>query len=257
LVAVPRRSGAGARLLHVAARGGARGAARAAQVVAADAARRHDPAGGARLGGTGRGVTDAPYSLAIFDLDATLPDSFPCFPSVLNGVADRFGFRSVAFDEVEALRRIGPRELLKHLDVPRWKLPLIADHMRRLKAQHLHDIPLFPGAREMLQVLAGAGVKLALVSSDSKANARTQLGAAAAALFSHYACGASLFGKAAKFRHVVKRSGVAPAIAIGDELRDIDAARAAGIACGAVTWGYADPTALRAQKPDHMFMAMD
>jgi phosphoglycolate phosphatase len=51
---------------------------------------------------------------------------------------------------------------------------------------------------------------------------------------------------------VLKRAGVLPAsaIAIGDEVRDIEAARAAGIACGAVTWGYAASEALSALQPD-------
>ena len=38
--------------------------------------------------------------------------------------------------------------------------------MRNLKAQHLHEIPLFPGVPEMLLTLAGHSVTLALVSSD-------------------------------------------------------------------------------------------
>jgi phosphoglycolate phosphatase len=40
-------------------------------------------------------------------------------------------------------------------------------------------------------------------------------------------------------------------------VRDIDAARAAGIRCGAVAWGYADPAALMAHQPDMMFQTMD
>ena len=103
----------------------------------------------------------------------------------------------------------------------------------------------------MLRTLRNSGLMLALVSSDNEANARRQLGEAAR-LFSHFDCGASLFGKAAKFRRVVRRAGVAAAqaISIGDEVRDIEAARAAGIACGAVMWGYAAPDALRALGPD-------
>ena len=68
----------------------------------------------------------------------------------------------------------------------------------------------------------------------------------------------SLFGKAAKFRRVVRRAGVAAAqaISIGDEVRDIEAARAAGIACGAVMWGYAAPDALRAFGPVMVFRRM-
>ncbi|MFX9008195.1 hypothetical protein ABTN33_20145, partial [Acinetobacter baumannii] len=35
------------------------------------------------------------------------------------------------------------------------------------------------------------------------------------------------------------------------------AARAVGIACGSVAWGYAAPQALRAMQPDFMFERMD
>ena len=93
------------------------------------------------------------------------------------------------------------------------------------------------------------------MSSDHEANARRQLGEANAALFTDFACGAALFGKPAKFRRVLKRAGIAPdaALAVGDEVRDIEAARAAGIACAAVTWGYAAPAALRAHGPDLVF----
>jgi phosphoglycolate phosphatase len=127
--------------------------------------------------------------------------------------------------------------------------------MRQLKTASLADIALFPGVDAMLCALAHAGVRLALVSSDHEANVRAQLGEANAALFADFACGASLFGKPQKFRRVLMRAGIAPAdaIAIGDEVRDIEAARAAGIACAAVTWGYAAPAALRARRPDRLF----
>jgi phosphoglycolate phosphatase len=210
-------------------------------------------------------MTDTPvdrgrprYSLAIFDLDGTLADSFPWFLRHVNDVADRFGFRRVSEDDIEPLRHAGARETLKRMNVPLWKLPTIARHMRQLKAQHIADIPLFPGVDAMLRALHDGGARLAMVSSDHEANARLQLGPRNAALVSHFDCGASIFGKAQKFRRVVKRCGIAPeqTIAIGDEVRDIEAARAAGIACGAVTWGYAAPAALRAHAPDMMFEHM-
>jgi phosphoglycolate phosphatase len=200
-----------------------------------------------------------PYSLVIFDLDGTLADSLPWFRRNVNDVADKFGFRRVEDADIEPLRRAGSREILKRLEVPLWKLPMIARHMRKLKAAHLADIALFPGVDAMLRAVADKGVRLALVSSDSEANARRQLGETNAALFSYFDCGASIFGKAAKFRRVLARAGIeaGQAISIGDEVRDIEAARAAGIACAAVTWGYAAPKALRAQAPDRMFDKME
>jgi len=179
-------------------------------------------------------------SLVIFDLDGTLAANTASGP--------------IAEGDVEPLRRAGTREILRRLDVPLWKLPAIGRRMRALKRDHVASIPLFPGAPEMLRALPEAGLTLALVSSDNEDNARRQLGASAAH-FSHFACGASLFGKAAKFKSILRRARVTPAqvIAIGDEVRDIEAARAAGIPCGAVTWGYAAPEALAALKPDMVF----
>ncbi|MFT4122084.1 HAD-IA family hydrolase [Bradyrhizobium sp.] len=195
-----------------------------------------------------------PYSLAIFDLDGTLADSFPWFLRTINEVADHFDFRRVREEDVESLRLASTREILGFLDVPLWKLPAIMRHARRLKADAAAEISLFPGVETMLNTLAENGVQLALVSSDSEANAREKLGDTAR-LFSHFDCSASVFGKPAKFRRVIRRAGIAPArvIAIGDEVRDIEAARAVGIACGAVNWGYAAPAALQALAPDHMF----
>jgi phosphoglycolate phosphatase len=199
-----------------------------------------------------------PYSLIIFDLDGTLADSFPWFRRHVNAVADRFAFRRIADEDVDGLRHASSHEILARLQVPSWKLPAIARHIRRLKGQHIQDIPLFDGAGAMLRKLCHAGYRLALVSSDSEANARRQLGELAA-LFSHFDCGASLFGKAAKFRRIVKRAGLRPdaVISIGDEVRDIEAARAANIACGAVRWGFASTEALRALAPDLMFERME
>jgi len=199
-----------------------------------------------------------PYSLVIFDLDGTLVDSFPWFLRTINDVADRFDFRRVADEDIEPLRHASTREILAHLEISLWKLPMIGRHMRRLKAEQAAGIALFDGTEAMLRALAGAGLRLALVSSDSEANARMKLGASAA-LFSDFDCSASIFGKAAKFRRVLRRTGIAPAqtIAVGDETRDIEAARTAGIACGAVTWGYAAPQALRARGPDLVFERID
>ena len=194
--------------------------------------------------------------LAIFDLDGTLADSFPWFLDAMPGVADRFGFRRVAGpEEREMLRGLGPREVLRRLEVPRWRLPIIARHVRRLKAESAGAIPLFPRVPCMLGALSGAGVVLALATSDSEANARRTLGAGNAALIRHWGCGAPLLGKPRALRRVLRASGLPAeaAVFVGDEVRDAEAARAAGIAFGAVAWGYGAAAALRAQRPAFVF----
>lgn len=201
----------------------------------------------------------ARYRLVIFDSDGTLVDSFPWFRDVINDVADRFRFPRLDSAKIEMLRSVGSREILQELGVPRWKLPLIVRHMRRLKAREADRTKVFPGVPAMLRRLKQGGVILAVVSSDTEDNVRQTLGPLNAGLVDAYACGAPVFGKPRRMQRVLRRSGFRPAdaIAIGDELRDIVAARSVGIDFGAVSWGYALPAALAAQGPSIVFGAME
>lgn len=85
------------------------------------------------------------------------------------------------------------------------------------------------------------------------------LGGRLASLVSDYRCSVSIFGKRPKLRQVLAATGIpAPkAIKIGDEIRDLKAARGEGIAFGGVAWGFTAPHALRAAEPEVMFTAVD
>jgi phosphoglycolate phosphatase len=193
--------------------------------------------------------------LVIFDFDGTLSDSGDWFLSVIDQLARRFNFRTVAPDQVEMLRHKSSREVIDFLGISRWKMPLIARHLRKLVGRNAHQIELFPGTPDLLERLADTGVKIALVTSNSEANARKILGEEHAARIDFYACGSSLFGKAPKFRRVLKKMGIpaAQALAIGDETRDVDAAREVGMRAGSVLWGYASEAVLTALEPDALF----
>lgn len=195
------------------------------------------------------------YRLVIFDFDGTLVDSFSWFLDVFDEVADRFRFRRLDRDRLEEFRGLSTRDLLRHHGVPLWRVPMIAAHARMLQGRHLDAIPVFTGMEAVLAGLRGRGIILALVTSNAHANIAHILGPQMLDAFSHVACGASLLGKATKFRAALKATGTTAgdALAIGDELRDIEAARATGIASGAVGWGYALPERLRAEAPNHFF----
>ncbi|MDB5461030.1 MAG: putative phosphoglycolate phosphatase [Caulobacteraceae bacterium] len=197
------------------------------------------------------------YRLAIFDFDGTLADSFPWVIGMMNDVAVRFKFRRVEEDEVESLRMCDAREIMRRLGIRRWKLPMIAHYVRTRMAADVDQIRLFPGTGEMLRQLSDAGVKLAVVSANGEQTIRAVLGEHAS-LFQAYSGGVSLFGKRSKLMRMSRLIGV-PAgetLVIGDEIRDLDATRAARMTFGAVSWGSTRPAAMLARSPDYLFDAV-
>jgi phosphoglycolate phosphatase len=195
------------------------------------------------------------YKLAIFDFDGTLADTLPWFLNAVNRMAEKHGFNRIEAGEVETLRGYSARQIVEHLGVPAWKLPRIGIDMRRWMAEDIRQIRPFDGIGAMLRGLSDRSVALVVVSSNAYDNVRHVLGAEHATLISYYECGTSLFGKRGKLRSVLKKSGARPgeAIFIGDEIRDIEAARAEGIPFGAVAWGYTHVEALEAYAPAEVF----
>ena len=195
------------------------------------------------------------YRLAIFDSDGTLADTLPWLRGIFNELAVTHGFRRVEPHEYEQFRDLHGAALLRELGLPLWKLPQVMSDMRRRMAGHTGEFSLFPGISDVLHRLAASGIQLAIVSSNSRENVERVLGAENARLIGHFACGVSLFGKAAKLRQLLRQCSVPPpqAIYIGDEVRDAEAAAKAGMAFGAVTWGQHREAILRAQKPAQIF----
>jgi phosphoglycolate phosphatase len=148
--------------------------------------------------------------------------------------------------------------MMARLNVSMWQLPAIVSDMRKRKLAAASETALFAGIPAMLSDLQRQGIKTAIVSSDSEASVRQVLGPTTAHI-TRFDCGAAVFGKHWKFRRVARKLGAksSETICIGDEIRDIEAAKAAGMDSGAVAWGYALPAALQAAGPTHVFNSVE
>ncbi|WP_144631757.1 HAD-IA family hydrolase [Bordetella genomosp. 13] len=195
--------------------------------------------------------------IAAFDFDGTLADTLPWFDGILDDVADRYGFRKPDAQERLRMRHCSAQEILRMLRVPFWKLPAIMIHVRQRMADAAPgEVRLFDGIADALAQLKEAGVQLAVVSSNSLDNVRRVLGPKVQTLFDDYECGTDMFGKPAKLKRLLARHAIPPQqlMLVGDELRDIEAARQAGVRVGCVAWGYNHVDALRAGSPDTLFL---
>lgn len=197
------------------------------------------------------------YRLAMFDFDGTLADTFPWAMSLYEELAEKHSLPKVDPASYDRLRSYSIGEMLQDFSIPAWRLPRIGAYVKRQMSQNLDRLALFAGIRDMVKTLAAPdnALRLAIVSSNDEDNIRAVLGLEIAACFDHYECGVALFGKASKLRRTLKQLGIPhdAAIYIGDEIRDLEAAREAGIDFGAVTWGYNTRASLAAHKPTLLF----
>lgn len=192
--------------------------------------------------------------LVIFDFDGTLADTYGWFMSILDDAIAKFRLYKPHPEEVEAMRGLSARQVMTKMKVRPWKLPAIVRHARREKLKAAATTQLFDGVPELVADLRAAGIKVVIVSSDSAESVQQILDREGIKV-DMLNCGASLFGKTEKFKKVLKAMGVdaADAVSVGDEIRDIDAAKPINLRSGAVSWGYTLPEALERHHPTYMF----
>lgn len=186
------------------------------------------------------------YRLAMFDFDGTLADSFGWFARTLPQIAPRYRLNRLDAAELQALRGLDARTIMRRLGVTWWKLPSLSREMRRRMREEIDGIAPFAGVDGLFAALQDAGIDIAIVTSNSEDNVRCVLGETMLGQVRALSGGVSILGKRAKLGSTMKRCGAAPGstVYVGDEIRDAEAAAALGIDFLGVAWGYTTPEAL-------------
>jgi phosphoglycolate phosphatase len=184
----------------------------------------------------------------VFDFDGTLADTFEVTKRI---VEKRVG--AISADDIELLRNEGAKKALKKKNIPLWKVPAMAlevtSSLRKEK-----DIKIFPKVPELLKVISKS-YKLGIVSSNCSENIEDILKKhELAGLFRFIYSQSSIFGKHFVLQKMLVKYNIKPfeAVYVGDEDRDIIAAKKAGIKSIAVTWGYNSQKRLKTVGPDHI-----
>lgn len=197
--------------------------------------------------------------LIVFDFDGTVADSFAESLAAYNRVAPRLRLRRVAKSEVPELRRLGVGQLLVALGIPMWKLPRLMIAVRADLLDHLGSVAPVPGIASSIRALARSGCRLAIVTSNSKANVHAFLDRHDLEVFGTIVAGASIFGKAARLRRLLKAAAAdaSTAVYVGDAPPDIRAGREAGAGAIAVTWGFFAREPLAEEHPHALIDSPD
>lgn len=190
--------------------------------------------------------------LLLFDFDGTLADSLATAVAAANRLAPRFGHPPLSEGDVERFRKMPPRQLLRQCGLSLRQLPPWLRAMRLELQKEALRLEPFPGVGDALEELSDAGFLLGAVSSNGRRTLHLFLERHGwASLFASTATGSSLLGKGRRIRGAAARSGIPPEaiVYVGDEARDVEAAREAGVSSLAVTWGFQERSILALSDP--------
>jgi phosphoglycolate phosphatase-like HAD superfamily hydrolase len=191
----------------------------------------------------------------IFDFDGTIADSFDAVLAISNRLADEFGYPKTSLEEAQQLKNMDSREILRLSGVSFFQVPFLLRRLRGEMNGEICNLQPIPGIPEALVQLKQEGHQLGIVTSNSRENVLAFLKAQnIEGLFSFVSSGLTIFGKGRLIRRVIRQYHIDPAIVfyVGDETRDIEAARKIRVRAIAVSWGFNSRPLLESKHPDFL-----
>jgi phosphoglycolate phosphatase-like HAD superfamily hydrolase len=186
----------------------------------------------------------------IFDFDGTLADTFVASIRIfekLTSKADPYNE-----EEILRLRGLTAFNVVRELRIRPWRVPWLLVRGRAMMRREIETIIVFEGIEDVLNRLQDAGVPMYIISSNSPGNIRKLLQRRGLDhYFKHIYGNVGIFGKSKMLRRVIKRNrlDLRSTYYVGDEGRDIEAAKRVGVTSVAVAWGFNSAELLAKHHP--------
>ena len=193
-------------------------------------------------------------NILIFDFDGTIADTLHHLVDIGNRLSDEFNFRRIELHEIDNLKDKTAMEITHHLQVPFLKIPAIVARARKELNQNIHSIDIVEGLEKVLADLKTLGHQIGILTTNSANNVHQFLDNHRLDVFDFINTTSQIWGKAASLTKLIQKNNFRAdqVVYIGDEIRDIEAAKKAGVRVAAVTWGYNSREVLKAYRPDYL-----
>lgn len=191
----------------------------------------------------------------IFDFDGTIADTLDALVTIANRLALEFGYIPINAQELALLRNLTAREIIKYSGVSLFKMPFLVKKVKGELKAHITELHPIEGIEQALMQLYKRNYRLGIITSNSQENVIAFLQCHNLNyLFDFIYSGVTIFGKTTIINNVLRQKQLKPetVIYVGDETRDIEAAKKSNIQVIAVTWGFNSAAALADQKPNFL-----
>lgn len=188
--------------------------------------------------------------MVVFDVDGTLCNSMRAILAAVNEMSSQLGFEPISEEQFRAFRGMSVRQIQKTLGLSAWQLARLGRHVRGVLRTRIETLKPIDGIPAQVHELHRAGYRLAIVSSNQRANVEAFLRASDLAVFdeivTHEGWGTGLWRKRRQLRDLMDdhRDDIGRFVYVCDEIRDIEAALGARMPVIAVGWGANSAEAL-------------
>ncbi|MCM3388835.1 HAD-IA family hydrolase [Ureibacillus chungkukjangi] len=190
----------------------------------------------------------------IFDFDGTLADSSTVFMDAWNTYAETFKYYPVKSEDIIATRNLNLHQRAKLFNFPMHKLPIILPKIYSYFKNHILEVKVFEGIKEMLDILSQNGYKIIILSSNAQENIEMLLKQEQIHTVSQVLTSSKLFGKDAVLKKFINKHQLIPenVLYVGDEVRDIIACNKVGLPFMWVSWGLDGLDLVEKEKPKYV-----
>ncbi len=189
----------------------------------------------------------------IFDFDGTIADTYDAFVEIVNDLSAEFGYRPVSSEELARLKQLSSQEILQQSELSPVQIPFFLRKVKHKLNKKIDFLPTFPSLSDCLKKLKSKDYILGIVTSNHKDNVESFLrNNDLTDLFDFVYSGITLFGKHKIINRIIKKYDLKPeqVVYVGDETRDIIAAKKSKVRAVAVSWGFNDYQILSQHQPD-------
>jgi phosphoglycolate phosphatase len=194
------------------------------------------------------------FTTIIFDFDGTIADSFKQTLQTTINISEEYGVKGIDKNLIKVYRNKDLREIIKESKIPVYRLPFIIKKGQKEISKIIKTVKPFEGMIKLLLLLKKRGVRLGILTSNTEYNVKQFLINNKIDVFDFVYSGSSIFGKAKILKKVIKSKKLIPqnTLFVGDETRDIQAAKENGVKSAAVSWGFNTSKLLLKSKPDYL-----
>lgn len=193
------------------------------------------------------------YTTIIFDFDGTLGNSMDLIFKIYNLLSIKHNLKKIGLAQIANFRNKTPKEILKFLSIPFFKIPFIFWEGRGMFNERLSEVKLFEGILPVLKKLS-KHYTLGILTSNSKKNIEDFLKQNNIQLFAFLHGEFNIFGKDRALKKIMNSRNLTKeeVLYVGDEVRDIESCKKIGVDIVSVTWGLNTKEVLAGYNPEYL-----